>query len=281
MAVAAEAGGPRWQRHAPLPEPRTEVAAAVAGDRIVVVGGFVDNGANSARADAYPVANEPVEPPARSAGRGGSRRRGERSWPGLHRRRLRGRSPAAPQGLRARERGLAGAARSAGGPRGSRRRRLAGEALRRRRARRAGARAGRARARPAHRTLVAHPGADAARASGRGGRQGPRLCGRRPQRRHRHEHQGVRGVRPEDAALDQARTAPLRPRGHGRDGGHAARSSRSGASNRRARSRASTPTTSARRNGGGCRICPRRGTAWASSRTTAASSRSGAARSRA
>ncbi|HET9507751.1 MAG TPA: kelch repeat-containing protein [Gaiellaceae bacterium] len=44
-----------WQRHAPLPEPRTEVAAAATGGRIVVVGGFVGSGANSARADAYSI----------------------------------------------------------------------------------------------------------------------------------------------------------------------------------------------------------------------------------
>ena len=38
-----------------LPEPRTEVAAALAGDQIVAVGGFVENGANSARTDAYSI----------------------------------------------------------------------------------------------------------------------------------------------------------------------------------------------------------------------------------
>lgn len=53
VAVAGSGG---WQSHAPLPEPRTEVAAAVARGEIVVVGGFVASGANSARADAYSVA---------------------------------------------------------------------------------------------------------------------------------------------------------------------------------------------------------------------------------
>ena len=44
-----------WRAHAPLPEPRTEVAAARAGNQIVVVGGFVGSGTNSRRADAYAV----------------------------------------------------------------------------------------------------------------------------------------------------------------------------------------------------------------------------------
>lgn len=55
VAATTQAGGSRWQSHAPLPEARTEVAAALAGDQIVVVGGFLDSGANSARADAYSI----------------------------------------------------------------------------------------------------------------------------------------------------------------------------------------------------------------------------------
>jgi len=56
VAVGCAAGGADgWQRHAPLPEPRTEVAAAVTGDGIVVVGGFVASGANSALADVYAI----------------------------------------------------------------------------------------------------------------------------------------------------------------------------------------------------------------------------------
>ena len=48
VAVAAA-----WNAGAPLPEPRTEVAAAALGQRIVVVGGFLASGANSRRVDAY------------------------------------------------------------------------------------------------------------------------------------------------------------------------------------------------------------------------------------
>ena len=53
FAAAAPA---QWERHAPLPEPRTEVAAAVLRGEIVVVGGFLENGSNSARVDAYSIA---------------------------------------------------------------------------------------------------------------------------------------------------------------------------------------------------------------------------------
>jgi N-acetylneuraminic acid mutarotase len=47
-----------WQRHSPLPEPRTELAAASTGSTIVAVGGFVASGANTARADAYSIADD-------------------------------------------------------------------------------------------------------------------------------------------------------------------------------------------------------------------------------
>jgi N-acetylneuraminic acid mutarotase len=51
LALPAAAG---WKQAAPLPVPRTEVAAALlAGREIVVVGGFVESGANVSRADAY------------------------------------------------------------------------------------------------------------------------------------------------------------------------------------------------------------------------------------
>jgi N-acetylneuraminic acid mutarotase len=61
ILVAAAAAGsawgasaPRtWQRAAPLPDPRGEVAAAVLGGEIAVVGGFDRNGADSARVDVY------------------------------------------------------------------------------------------------------------------------------------------------------------------------------------------------------------------------------------
>lgn len=50
--VAALALG-AWLATTPLPVPRTEVAAAVLDGRIVVVGGFLPNGGNSRRVDAY------------------------------------------------------------------------------------------------------------------------------------------------------------------------------------------------------------------------------------
>jgi N-acetylneuraminic acid mutarotase len=49
----ASAASPRWRPAAPVPVARTEVAAAVFGKEIGVVGGFLLNGRNSARADAY------------------------------------------------------------------------------------------------------------------------------------------------------------------------------------------------------------------------------------
>ena len=56
LPLAASAALAPWQAHAPLPEPRTEVAAGVARGEIVVVGGFTAGGGNSARVDAYSVA---------------------------------------------------------------------------------------------------------------------------------------------------------------------------------------------------------------------------------
>jgi N-acetylneuraminic acid mutarotase len=49
IAVVAAA----WITGSPLEEPRTEVAAASLGGRIVVVGGFLASGGNSRRVDAY------------------------------------------------------------------------------------------------------------------------------------------------------------------------------------------------------------------------------------
>lgn len=43
----------QWEARAPMPVPRTEVAAAVVGSEIVVVGGFTSDGGASPRADAY------------------------------------------------------------------------------------------------------------------------------------------------------------------------------------------------------------------------------------
>jgi N-acetylneuraminic acid mutarotase len=47
-----------WLSGAPLSEPRSEVAAAPLGGRIVVVGGFLASGANSRRVDAYDPARD-------------------------------------------------------------------------------------------------------------------------------------------------------------------------------------------------------------------------------
>ena len=56
VPVTVAAAAP-WQSHAPLPEPRTEVVAGVARGEIVAVGGFTADGGNSARVDAYSIAN--------------------------------------------------------------------------------------------------------------------------------------------------------------------------------------------------------------------------------
>jgi N-acetylneuraminic acid mutarotase len=49
----ASAASPRWRSAAPVPVARTEVAAALFGREIAVVGGFLASSANSSRADAY------------------------------------------------------------------------------------------------------------------------------------------------------------------------------------------------------------------------------------
>jgi hypothetical protein len=54
----ASAASPRWRSAAPVPVARTEVAAALFGREIAVVGGFLASGRNSTRADAYsPIRN--------------------------------------------------------------------------------------------------------------------------------------------------------------------------------------------------------------------------------
>jgi len=58
LVAGASGGSSGWQRHAPLFEPRTEVAAAVANGSIVAVGGFQPTGANSPRADMYSIAED-------------------------------------------------------------------------------------------------------------------------------------------------------------------------------------------------------------------------------
>lgn len=53
LAPLGAAAPAAWEKHAPLPVPRTEVAAAVVGEEIAVVGGFNADGSASARADMY------------------------------------------------------------------------------------------------------------------------------------------------------------------------------------------------------------------------------------
>jgi hypothetical protein len=56
VVTGASGGGaaaPGWHRATPLPVARTEVSAARLGSEIVVVGGFLANGASTARVDAY------------------------------------------------------------------------------------------------------------------------------------------------------------------------------------------------------------------------------------
>jgi non-specific serine/threonine protein kinase len=53
LASGAPAATRDWETRAPLPVPRTEVAAAVFGSEIAVVGGFTAAGEASSRADAY------------------------------------------------------------------------------------------------------------------------------------------------------------------------------------------------------------------------------------
>src|SRR5207342_2995896 len=52
-AAAASAAPSDWESRAPLPLPRTELAAAVVGGEIVVLGGFTNDGGASRRVDAY------------------------------------------------------------------------------------------------------------------------------------------------------------------------------------------------------------------------------------
>src|SRR5581483_8393079 len=51
--VAALPAAGAWRSEPPLPVPRGEVAAAVIGSEIAVVGGFLAGGQSSARVDAY------------------------------------------------------------------------------------------------------------------------------------------------------------------------------------------------------------------------------------
>ena len=51
-----------WKLGAPLPLPRSEVAAATFGDELVVAGGFLADGRSSRRADAYSPARNTCRP---------------------------------------------------------------------------------------------------------------------------------------------------------------------------------------------------------------------------
>lgn len=53
LAPSGSAASAAWDEHAPLPVPRTEVAAAVVGNEIAVAGGFNADGSHSARVDVY------------------------------------------------------------------------------------------------------------------------------------------------------------------------------------------------------------------------------------
>jgi N-acetylneuraminic acid mutarotase len=52
-SVSSPAATSSWRSAAPIPLPRSEVAAAAVGSEIVVVGGFLESGESSSRVDAY------------------------------------------------------------------------------------------------------------------------------------------------------------------------------------------------------------------------------------
>lgn len=58
LPAVAVAGSPQWESRAPVPVPRTEVAAATLGGEIAVVGGVTADGGASARADLYSPARD-------------------------------------------------------------------------------------------------------------------------------------------------------------------------------------------------------------------------------
>jgi non-specific serine/threonine protein kinase len=53
LAGSAQASAPDWQTAAPLPLARTEVASAVLGSEIIVVGGYLADGRSTGRVDAF------------------------------------------------------------------------------------------------------------------------------------------------------------------------------------------------------------------------------------
>jgi N-acetylneuraminic acid mutarotase len=58
LVSSAGAGSAQWEQLAPMPVPRTEVAAARVGAEIMVFGGFEADGSASRRADAYSPARD-------------------------------------------------------------------------------------------------------------------------------------------------------------------------------------------------------------------------------
>jgi N-acetylneuraminic acid mutarotase len=58
VSAAASALPSQWEQRAPLPLPRTEVAAAAFGNEVAIVGGFTADGAHSARVDVYSPARD-------------------------------------------------------------------------------------------------------------------------------------------------------------------------------------------------------------------------------
>jgi N-acetylneuraminic acid mutarotase len=53
VPAGAQSATPAWRTAAPIPLPRSEVAAAAVGNEILVVGGFLESGGSSSRVDAY------------------------------------------------------------------------------------------------------------------------------------------------------------------------------------------------------------------------------------
>jgi N-acetylneuraminic acid mutarotase len=58
LVSGVRGAAPAWERHAPLPVPRSEVAAASVGREVVVLGGFTADGGTSNRVDAYSPARD-------------------------------------------------------------------------------------------------------------------------------------------------------------------------------------------------------------------------------
>ena len=265
-----------------MPLPRTEVAAAVVGSEIVVLGGFTIDGGASQRVDAYSPARDTWRrlpgPPCRRSSRdgGGSRR-----------------TALCARRLHVVRRGAADASSSSRAPRGERFPRMpfpraaAGAGVAGRRIVVAGGIGeGRRLARNAlvfdlrtrRWSVVAGP--DPARAPRRDGARGNGLRGRRAHGGARHEPPHVRELPARAARMAAAAAGSRLPRrnrsGRARRAGRLGRRRGAGRDDRGG-SRLPRRRASA---GSGCRICRRRGTAWASPRSADASTSSAAGRSR-